>query len=272
MNSSVHDGPLWSRRRFWGVVGVLFVLQAGLILLFGDRSHTALSIPSPSVHFRALGLAATEDELLREFFVGDPAVFPLPNPRGFSGRGWMDQAPMSYKHDFPLERPIPLSLTNPPTIPAPLSRFILNLISGFGTDFPSFLSRPEPTISGLAEQQTRREEPLPVFLAPEIIPTQSVFRLQGGLSDRLIGAAPGLRTWPSDKLLVSTVVQIAVNPQGDVVAARLDASCGLAEADADAVTKTRALRFRPSQSAGTVWGQAIFQWQTTEPSAAVPPK
>ena len=272
MNSVVNDGPSWSRKRFWGIVAALFVLQVGLILLFGDRTRTQSSVPSPNLHFRALSASVTEDELLAQFLVGDPAVFPLPNPHGFSGRGWMDQAPMVYKHEFPLEPPVSLGLPPKRNLPSSLSGFVLNLISGFGTNFPSFSSGAEPTISGLAEQQMRREEPLPVFLAPEIIPTQSVFRLEGGLGERLIGAAPALRSWPSDKLLTNTFVQLAVNPQGDVVAARLDASCGLAEADAEAVTKTRALRFHPSQSSGTVWGKAIFQWQTVEPTAAVAPK
>ena len=87
-----------------------------------------------------------------------------------------------------------------------------------------------------------------------------------------MGAGPALHVWPSLKLLTNSVVQIAVNPAGEVVAARLAASCGLATADAEAAAKARALRFRPSPSAVMQWAEAIFQWHTIEPAEAIVPK
>ena len=278
MKSATQDCSSWSRGRFLGVVGVLFVLQAGLIFLFGDRSQPLPPLSSPTVRFRALGAPVSEGQLLRQFFVGDPAVFPLPNLHGFSGRGWLGQRPLAYSNEIQLERPMGLDLdmarlrTNIPLLPSSFSRFVLSLVARLGTDFPILPPGSGPILSGVAEQQARREEPLPVFLAPEIIPTQSVFRLEGGLSDRLLGAAPALRTWPSEKLLTKSVVQIAIDPVGEVVASKLVASCGLAEADAEAVATARALRFRPSSSRETRWGEAVFQWQTTEQAAAGPLK
>jgi TonB family protein len=271
MNSTAKDCFSWSPKTFWGMVGALFIIQVGLILLFSDRSRSQPPLPSVSVDYRALGASVSEDQLVREFFVSDPAVFPLPNPHGFSGRGWLNQSPLAYKDKIRLEPEISLDLTNLFTGPASLSRFVLNLVSGFGTNFPAVLGAAEPTLSGMAEQQARREEPFPVFLAPEVIPTQSVLRMEGGLSDRLL-ESPKLRTWPSDNLLTVTVVQIAVNSLGEVLAASLDASSGLAEADAEAVAAARTLRFRPSRMAGTIWGQAVFRWQTTEPAVAGPAK
>jgi TonB family protein len=73
-------------------------------------------------------------------------------------------------------------------------------------------------------------------------------------------------------LLTNSVVQLAVDSTGEVIAARLEGSCGLSEADAEAVAKARALRFRPLPSAGTKWAKAIFQWQTIEPASAAAPK
>jgi hypothetical protein len=180
----------------------------------------------------------------------------LPDPRGFSGRGWLDQRPLAYQTEIQLEPPKWLEFDR----------------NRLGTDFPVLPSGSEPMLSGVAEQQARHDEPQPVFLAPEIIPIQSVFRLEGGLSDRLLGGAPALRTWPSEKLLAKSLVQIAVNAVGEVVATKLDAGCGLAEADAEAVALARTLRFRPSISSGTRWCNAIFQWQTSEPAAPGPQK
>jgi hypothetical protein len=185
---------------------------------------------------------------------------------------------LAYQAEIQLEPPIWLDLdlarlgTNLPVFPSSISRFVSSLVARLGTDFPLLRPGSEPILSGLAQQQARHEESFPVFLAPEIIPTQSVFRLEGGLSDRLLEAAPALRTWSSEKLLSNSVVQIAVNSVGEVVAAKLDTGCGLAEADAEAVATARALRFRPSSSAGTRWGDAVFQWQTAEQAVAGPLK
>jgi hypothetical protein len=124
----------------------------------------------------------------------------------------------------------------------------------------------------LVEPQFRRHEPWPVFLPPEIIPTQSVFQLESGLADRLLGAAPALRVWTNAQPLRKTVVQIAVNPAGEVVAARLEERCDLEEADADALAKARHLRFSARAAQGTQWGAAVFQWQTAAPAPAGPLK
>jgi hypothetical protein len=256
MKSAIHDASSWTRRRFLGMVGVLFVLQIGLLFLFGSRSGPQPQLSSPSVRFRSLGASVTEDQLMRQFFVGDPAVFPLPNRHGFSGRGWLNRLPPKYQSEIQLQPPDWLALDT----------------ARLGTNFPALPSGSEAILPGLAERLTRAEEPLPAFLAPENIATQSFFRLDAGLSDRLLGAAPVLGTWPSAQLLTNSIVQIAVNPTGEVVATRLETRCGAADADADALAKARALRFRPSSSAGTIWGEAVFQWQTTEPVGAGPPK
>jgi hypothetical protein len=246
----------WTRRRFLGAIGSLFVLQAGLILLFGERSRPRPALSAPSVRICALDASVNEDELLRQFFVGDPAVFCLPSHHGFSGRGWLDQRPLEYQSENQLEPPQWL----------PLDAKLL------GANFPAPQAGSETMLTGLAEPQARREDPLPDFLTPEILPTQSVFHLEGGLKERLLGAGPSLGAQPSEKLLTNSIVQIAVDPAGEVVSARLDAFCGSPAADAEAVAKARALRFRPIRKAGTQWGEAVFQWHTIEPVAASPPK
>ncbi len=256
MKSAIQEGASWTRGRFLGVVGVLFVLQAGLLFLFGDRSGPRPNLPASSIHFRALGASVSEDQLMRHYFVGDPAVFPLPNPHGFSGRSWLAQRPLAYQAENQLEPPSWLPLD-----PARL-----------GANFPVLPPGDEPLPLELAQESARPEAPLPLFLAPELIATQSVFRLEGGLSDRLLGAAPELTNWPSPQVLTNTTVGIAVNSAGEVIVTRLKASCGWDSADADALAKARALRFRPSPLAGTRWGEVIFQWQTTEPASVGPPK
>jgi hypothetical protein len=256
MKNALQQGSSWPRGRFLGVISVLFVLQAGLIFLFGERSHSPSSPHAPAVRFCALDASVNEDEMLRQFFAGDPAVFALPNHRGFSGRSWLDQRPLEFQPENPLEPPAWLPLAT----------------ARLGPDVLLARASSEPIPAGLAQPQARHGEPLPDFLEPEVIPLQSVFRLEGGLRGRLLGAGPELSAQPGEKILANSVVQIGVGPSGEVVAARLDAPSGSSAADADAVAKARALRFRSAPSAGTQWGEAVFQWQTSEPAGAGPPK
>jgi hypothetical protein len=255
MRTPLQDGSSWTRGGFLAAVGVLFALQAGLILLFGDRSLPSPPRVVPTARFRALVTPVDGPELLRLFFVSDPAVFPLPNPRGFSGRAWLNQRPPAFQSEVQLEPPCWLTLDT----------------TGLGTNFPALPMEYAAIRPELVQQQALHVEPLPVFLAPETVPTQSVFRLEGQMEGSLLGQPLQLHAWPSPQLLSNSVVQIAVDPAGAVLAARLECRSGSVDADAEAVALARALRFTPRLAARTRWGEAVFQWQTTEPPAADPP-
>ena len=254
MKEPEQEFSVWTRGRLFGVAGSLFVLQVGLIALFGARSAKPMAATPSATQFRAVGALMSEGQLRRMFFASDPAVFPLPSRHGFSGRAWMNQPPAQYQSTNQLEAPhwLPLDAARLGTASA-----ILN-------------DAEETAPLTLAQVEIRQLEPLPVFLSPQIIPTQSAFRVEGELAQRLLAPAPELHAWPSanTKLLADTVVQIAVNPAGDVVAARLLTRCGSVDADGDAVAKARALRFRASPGAPVRWSQAVFRWQTTFPAAA----
>jgi hypothetical protein len=255
MKEPAQEFSIWTRGRFLAAVGSLFVLQAGLIALFGARgTDRPAAAPSAPTQFRAVGSLMSEEQLRRLFFASDPAVFPLPGPHGFSGRAWMNKPPAEYQSTNQLEAPRWLALD----------------AARLGTGSIVLDSAEGATPLTLTRLEIPQLEPMPVFLSPVIVPTQSVFRIEGELADRLLGPAPELHAWASTtrKLLTNTVVQIAVNPAGDVMAARLLTRCGSADADGDAVAKARALRFRPSADARTLWAQAIFGWQTTFPAAA----
>jgi hypothetical protein len=257
MKSAGLPSSSWTRGRFLGAAGVLLMLQLGLIFLFGERSRPQQALSPPSIRFLAMSASFGEAELWRQFFAGDPAVFALPNHHGFSGRGWLELMPLEYQPESQFE---------------PAKWLSFGTAAQLGTNGPVLPAGSEPMSAALAAQPIRHQEPLPAFLPPEIIPRQSVFHLEGSLRDRLLGAGPALRAWPSAKLLTHSTVQIAVDAAGEVLAARLEANCGLAEADAAAVAAARALRFRPAASMRTQWGEAVFQWQTTEPPAAAAPK
>jgi len=254
MKSPATEPSQWTRGRFLWLVGVLFVLQAGLILLFAERAPSVSSLAPTPVHFRLLGTPMTADQLSKTFFAIDPTVFPLPGLHGFSERAWLRLPEQQYEASSETEAPAWLGID----------------AVRLGTNFPP-LNRPKSLLPfGLAAQGDPELEPWPVFLAPERLRTQSLFVIRGKLAARQLNAPTELRAWPSAQLLSNSVVQIAVDSAGQVIAARLLARSGSADADSNALDKARSLRYRPSPSPAPVWGKAVFEWQTIEPTNASP--
>jgi hypothetical protein len=250
MNMPAQGFSVWTTRRLLAAAGIFFILQANLIYLFGERSMKRADAKLSSTQFRTLAAPMTDEGLRRLFFASDPAVFSRANAHGFSGRAWMDQAAVEFQSTNQLEAPLWLALDT----------------ARLGTGFAKLSRTDAIEPLALAQLDLSQLEPLPVFLPTENYPTQSVFRIEGELGARLLGGAPALHAWPSAQLLTNTVVQIAVSHTGDVMATRLLARSGSAEADLDALVKARTLRFEPSANPQTTWSQAIFQWQTAAPA------
>lgn len=222
-------------------------------MLFGEREHRIARMAPPPGHFRLVGTALTAEQLSETFFAIDPTVFTLPSEHGFSGQAWLR---LPEQHEPPGETEAPALL--------PLDAALL------GTNIPLLTPAKTSLPFSLADTRGPELEPWPVFLAPELFRTQSVFEIQGGLAGRLLNAPAILPAWPSAQLLTNSVVQIAVNPTGQVIAARLLARSRSAEADSNALDLARRLRFQPVPSPAPVWGKAVFEWQTVEPANASP--
>jgi hypothetical protein len=248
MNASPPELAGWTKRRFWCLAGALFAAQAGLILLFAEGSHGASHQAPVPGHFRLLGAPLTADQLTKTFFATDPTVFPLPNLQGFSGRAWLRLPEQNFDM--------------PETTEAPAWRTID--ANRLGADFPPLHRADSPLPFGLADENDAELEPWPVSLTSQPIRTGSAFEIQGELAGRQLNPPTELRSWPSPQLLSNSVVQIAVDSAGQVVAAELLGRSGLTDADTIALDKVRSLRFRPSPVPSPVWGNAVFEWQTLE--------
>jgi TonB family protein len=208
-------------------------------------------VPAPG-HFHLLGTPLTAGQLTRTFFAIDPTVFPLPNRHGFSERAWLRLPARQFEAPSETEAPAWLTLD----------------AARLGTDFPPLNRAKFALPFGLADQRGPELEPWPVSLTPEPVRTQSRFEIQGELAGRQLNAPAMMRAWPSAQLLAKSVVQIAVDSAGQVIAARLLARSGSTDADSNALEQARSLRFRPVPSPAPVWGKAVFEWQTVEPSHA----
>jgi len=254
MNGPPMEPSGWTRGRFWRVVGVLCIVQAGLILLFAERGlRPSRMAPAPG-HFRLLGRPLTADQLTKTFFATDPTVFPLPSLHGFSERAWMRLPARQFEAPSEMEAPAWLTLD----------------AARLGTDFPPLKRDKSALPFSLTDQRGPELDPWPVFLAPELVRTRSLFEIQGELAGRQLNAPAELPAETNAQLLAKSVVQIAVDSAGQVIAARLLARSGSVEADSNALDKARRLRFRPVPSPTPVWGKAVFEWQTVEPAHAGP--
>jgi TonB family protein len=253
MSHPATELPQWTGRRFWGLAGILCLAQAGLILLFGARDRANSHLASISNHyFRLMPAPLNADQLTRTFFAIDPTVFPLPNPHGFSERAWL-RAPMNHFE-------VPSEMESPAWLALNSARL--------GTDFPPVSRDKTMLATTLTDDSGPEMEPWPLLLPPEQFRSQSLFELQGELGEREISPAVELPLETNAQLLSNSVVQIAVDSAGQVVAARLLGRSGSTDADKAALDQARGLRFRPAASPAAVWGDAVFEWQTVEPTNA----
>jgi TonB family protein len=234
------------------VAGVLCIAQVGLILLFSEHDHGPVRLSPAPGHFRLIGPPLTAGQLTRTFFAIDPTVFSLPNRHGFSERAWLRLPAQQF--DVPGETEAPAWLTND--------------AARLGTDIPPLNPARSALLSDLADQGSPEPEPWPVFLTPEHLRSQSLVEIQGELAGRRINAPTEMPAVTNSQLLSNSVVQIAVDSAGQVIATRLLGRSGSTDADGNALDQARRLRFRPAPSPAPVWGRAVFEWQTAEPVKA----
>jgi hypothetical protein len=180
-------------------------------------------------------------------FASDPLLFPLASQHGFSGAGWMTVNRPDYAFPDEIEPPQWLALKT----------------DSLGRVAPTEAKSDLPF--KLGQQSTPQIEALPVFVPPVLPHTNTLVRVDAKLSERAVGLPMKLPAWPSLKVLSNSVVDIAVNGAGQVIARRLAKQSDSKEADHAALEKAKVLRFRPLNAVGTIWGQVIFEWATTEP-------
>ncbi len=76
----------WSRRRWWGVVALVFAVQLALIFWLGETSPIRPHPAGPGFTLRLAGGAAAELLALR-----DPTLFVLPQPQAVPAPAWLKE-------------------------------------------------------------------------------------------------------------------------------------------------------------------------------------
>jgi len=247
MNGVPPDAP-WSRRKWISLIVASFLAHLALILLLGERPGPPRP-PGPGFQ-AALAESLTASLVQRPDFE-DPALFALPNRRGFSGVGWMQLPALQHQYHEWSEEQRWLSL------PAE------ELGQTFVVYVQDLTSRPlaltEKTPPGLVLPES--SEP------PDWLPQKSALRIEGALAARKLVRQPALPAWPCNDALARSEVQVVVDAQGRVIAATLLAESGLPAADRSALNLARECVFEKIPSSAPVFGSLIFEWATLPTNA-----
>src|SRR5262249_8900936 len=102
------------------------------------------------------------------------------------------------------------------------------------------------------------------------ITASTTLRLEGGLADRKLLSRLDLPPLSPEPILTNTVVRLVVDSSGMTLLAALISSCGIANADQEALNFARRARLAPlpeedsarrsAEPGGLAFGRMIFQW------------
>ena len=259
MTSASAQLPPWGRRRWGGMVALVFIVQLALIFWLGSRTPISPRSPTVALTLRLGGAAPTG---LQAF--NDPTLFILPHPEGFSGPVW-GRAPR------PEFRPFEWSA---PPIHFPLAT------DGLGTAFSQLFQTSEfPALQLRA--QIEAAPTLPNVAPLALFADQSVLLLEDGLAQRHLLTPLELKPRQSPEILADSVVRLAVDAGGRPVSATVLSRSGSPAADQYALEQAWAARFEPlngnpaetvlKPAAQLTWGRMIFRWHTVPlPPASAP--
>ncbi len=245
--AELKHGEGWTRTRWLAVIALVFATQVALIFLLGEKNA---AVPRAVLNVPTLKLANPADELLA---LDNPTLFVLPSPKDFAA-AWLK---------MPEPEPPSFRWTEPPRwLPLPAD----GLGAAFGrlmqtNSFPS-----QPFVFKPAAEWTAPASPV------EPAPAQnSTMHIEGGLAQRQLPSEISLTNWPYADVLPPCVVQVLVDPAGNVVSAvvlppenNLEATSHYLAADQRALEIARTLRFTPA--ANLTIGRVIFNWQTVPPT------
>ncbi|MDB6124395.1 MAG: hypothetical protein JWQ71_3388 [Pedosphaera sp.] len=248
MTSDSIQPRAWPHRQWWGVVVFLFILQVGLIFWLGERERKVLR---PIEEGITMFFAPRQMAEIPGF--SSPTLFVLANRHGFSGPAWLTVPQMDYD----------VSDWTGPTnmLELPLKQL--------GRTFGEFVqSNPAARFEAGARQEPKVETE---DFFPGFATDQSKFWLEGELASRPLVSNFALNSWPTNEVLMNSVVQIAVEPDGKVFSVEMLARSGSKEADAYAYNLAKSAQFQPlrkheikqqSQSTDLIWGRLVFKWYT----------
>jgi len=250
MTSAPAESRRWSRRRWWGLVGLIFGVQLALIFWLGDTAPIRPRLAAPTLTLKLAGSTSAELLTLR-----DPTLFALPRQQRVPAPVWLTTLrPEPQPFAWPERTNYPPLATDPPG--AAFRRFL---------ETNAFNPLPPPA------------KPLPELTLPELPPLaisaqHSTLKVEGSLARRRLREPLELPSWPNPEILTNSVVQVVVDTEGRPVSVTLLSGSGSRAADQQALELASAARFEPLDPAPAEtaltpaehlgWGRMVFRWHT----------
>jgi hypothetical protein len=235
----------WPRQRVFVLAGVIFA--AHVIAIF------ALHTPAPMVLLpdgfrspRSPQRMASTNGFVELDGLDDPLVFAGAHQHGFSASAWMMHPAQEYELTNSLPEPRYLAFSRTP-LELPRIDHGLDLQSAAALPFVEF---------ALPKERAR-----------------STFAIEGPLAARKLLSPVEPPVQIASDVLSNTVVQLGVRADGFPFSARIVSSSGSRVADLAALNLANQARFAPlplpdpDNPARLQWGEFVFQWFTTEPTA-----
>jgi TonB family protein len=243
---------LGPRIRSLALLAIIVGAQASMILWLSDRSQLHKAEPAPTTLLRLA-------EVTPQTLVPDPTLLALPSAAGFAGAAWQQAHHPRYS---------PQPWNDPPSWlaarQAPLGR---SLLEARRPEIGRGLTAAKPV-----PEMVRRQ------VSPVRLPERSLVRIEGDLARRESLTPLSAPAITHSNILTDTVVQLTVQPAGQVHSAIVLKSSGLRSADQQALDLARGARFAPVPELPTLeaasdwtWGRLIIHWRTVAPQAGVTP-
>jgi hypothetical protein len=260
MSSALVEMKRWPLRRWCLVIGLVLVLQAAPVFWLADRKPNLPRAPKAGPVTYLTG--RPEAWALAD----NPTLFALASRHGFSSGVWLKIPPP--------ESPA-MEWSEPP-------RFLELQTGQLAATFKQFTQTNVLRSLEIADLPEPRVDIVNLVATSNLMPTQSVLRIEGALARRPLLAPLTLSPWPASDILMNTKVQVFVDGDGYVISAVLLSRSGLPEADDNAYKLAKSARFqplrktKPGESPATdkafEVGTLVFQWHTIpEPATNSPP-
>ncbi len=245
------EDPNWSTGRWIFYLLLAFALHIGLIFVLGDRQPLE---SRPVRNAAALQTTSLPSEWIE---LQDPTIFALPHPRGFAGTTWLRRPQITFA---------PFRWTEPP-------RLLALTVDQLGAALVRHVETNPPVLHTF--------EPVAPPLTAVLLPVESELprdparlRVTGDLATRAMRNAPvslPLQPVPDGATLTNNVVQVLVEPRGQVISAVLiPPGSGVKATDQNALQLARNLRFQAvAPAAPATVGRLIFEWQTLPATKAL---
>jgi TonB family protein len=246
MDGSIINQDLarWSRAQWFWVVLAIFGAQMWMFWSARPVHLREVYPAEPKLSLPGDGASPDSSEWLK---LEDPMLLAAPGWHGVSALAWMrkPETRLEVSREFP-----------------PL-RFLSYADAQSAVD-----RRAVPMPARLAAHARPQPQPtLPV--APPPAPEPSSRLAAEGFGERALLGVPELPPQRHNDVVGRTVVQAAIDADGQVVSSRVVAPSGSRKADNDALALARGMRFEPlpglAERTGEVtWGKLIFHWHALD--------